>query len=155
MSYSIANQPGARDAKLEWDERGPGLYDGEVLVALDDNFVAVSADAEWPENNNGLVLKGCARWCDKDGQTILSRETHVEVTCNHNFSAWHASNFALADLKKEVILLMLGEAPALLREEVPILDVSDDVRLHSSIRQAIACASSINEQASLVDSLTT
>lgn len=155
MAYSLVDpQPGPRDETLAWDDAGPGLYPGEALVRVGRHYAAVSVEAEWPDNNGGLVLKACARWCGKDGETVLTGGRHVEVCHNHLFSMHDVSTHPLAELRKEMAMLVLGEPAALMRE-VPgedgatapaaVLALPDEVRLCASLRQAISCAGAVED----------
>lgn len=148
MAYSLVSpQPGPRAGSLRWEDVGPGLYnDGEALVAIGGDFAAVSVQTEWLENGEGIVLKGCARWCDATGQTILCEEKHVETSFHHKLLALQVNEHSVTALKKDVLLLLLGEPVETVNAQgVPIIDLSDAAKLNVSIRHAIESIGNLNE----------
>lgn len=160
MTYAIASvQPELRDPQVAWDVRAPGLYPGEALVELGDHLAAVSVETEWLANGAGVVLKGCARWCDADGQTHLCPDgKHVETETRHTADPLSIKTHGLPALKKEMLLLMLGEPAALvhgLEDEVPVLGLSEEHRLNASIGHAIDCVQAVEAEDNAIDIFTT
>ena len=111
MAFKIVKQPKLRAAAAPWEEAAPGLYDdGEVLVQVGDVYAAVSVSQEWYEG--GVNLLGTARWCDADGQTHLTDDgRHVETFYPARVDAGVIAQFGLDALKRDVLLILIGEEP--------------------------------------------
>jgi hypothetical protein len=148
VAYQIAKtQPPAREPSLSWDTAAPGLYqeDEELLVELDGGHAVVSVVPTWIEGNQGVSLMGVGRLTNEEGETILCHGLHVESAVTATVTLVDIEKHGINALKKEVLLALLGEPPALTKEIevtgkepviVPVLGFSDQVRLNASIRHA-------------------
>jgi hypothetical protein len=93
----------------------PGLYpDEDVLKLSTGETIAVSVEPKWRENR--LVLKCFARWLEKDGSTRISPDGQpLEVETSHTFDdAWLEAH-SESELATEIIRLMIGEEPAMVK----------------------------------------
>ena len=142
----VAGAPGDQPTGLAWDERGPGLYPNErAFVLASGAFVAVSVEPTRLENNAGVVLWGNARWIERDGTTRLDGAgKHVETDHRHTVGADLLAAHPLDTFSRELLLLMLGELPALPDDEEAepetVLLWSDQARAEASIALEIASA---------------
>ncbi|THD35719.1 MAG: hypothetical protein E7773_10250 [Sphingomonas sp.] len=134
-------------------EQRAGLASNETLVDLDDGHcIAVAVEPSWLANGSGVAIRASARWVDSDGQThTCPAGQHVELTFSHTADAASVERHGLAALSKEVLLLVLGEAPTLVDHDnedgtthsAPIIAFGDDVRLNASVRRAIAVVGAV------------
>lgn len=147
MAYTLMTpQPAQRAAELDYDDVGPGLYNDETALALDeDTFVAVSVVPKWLENGGGVAFTGYARWINEDGSTHLSQyDQHIETNLNFTADAPTVQKWGVNAIAKEIILAMLGEEPTLVvheegAEERPLINWSSDMKLNVNIRYQIEC----------------
>jgi hypothetical protein len=145
MSYrKLEPQPEARSAELGWDEPGDGLYPGEIALRLGSGqLVAVSIDQHREGAN--IVLKGCARWIDGKGRVRSGADrAEVEIVFPLTVSpAFAAAKGGIETVQRELVLALLGEPATMIDvdgEDLPLLDLGEQVRAAISIREAIAAA---------------
>ena len=146
-------QPERRDPTLNADTIAPGLYPGEVAVRIDmvlplNPPIAVSAEPKRLANGAGVAVTAKARWIRSDGQSRVDKHRQeIATSTSANFGPHEARLHGARALAKELLLLLLGEPAQLMKSvplegggtsERPVLDVSDEVRLNASIREAIA-----------------
>jgi hypothetical protein len=141
----------------------PPLLDGEVAIQLDDGeLIAVSVKEEWQSNGGGVHLLAMARWIQADGtQETAPDGTPIVATFSNNFGPLQIDEHGMDALRREALLVILGEdstatrpvlvdstAPDLgsvlsLADDValdpaaataPLLSVTPEIRLNSSIR---------------------
>jgi hypothetical protein len=147
MPYTLMQpQPDLRDKALAYDQRGPGLYEGETAVIVDGERVAVSASSHRMQNGGGASLKAWARWIEEDGTTKTDAQgVEVENDFIHNADAVMIDRYGLEKLVKECLLAVLGEPLTLVvleiedgeDQNVPILGWGDEFLLNVSIRNGI------------------
>jgi hypothetical protein len=152
VTYKLAKQPAKRADGVPWEAAAPGLYDdGEALVKVGDIYAAVSVEHRWLENGSGVNFVGTARWCDAKGETNLTPdgqhvETQISVTADPQILAEHS----LDDLKKDVLLTLLGEEPETLKDDgegrkVPVHGLSPTARLNASIVHAASVVQALRQ----------
>lgn len=146
-------------AENTWDDLAPGLYPGEVVVQLTDMptprpFIALSYDPRRLENGGGVSIFAWARWCEIvdpiKGQTKLDKHgQHLETSISFTFSPSERQTYGTRALGKELMLLCAGEPLTLMKtipaqgggtQQVPVVNVSAEVKANCSIREAIAAS---------------
>lgn len=110
FTKSLLNLP-LRDASLDDDDLGAGLYVDETLVLLDTgDLIAVSVFPHREPASGGLVVCAWARACDVTGHTLLDNAgAEIENEFRATFTAQDVANFTTDHLKRQVLLLVLGE----------------------------------------------
>lgn len=167
LKYSLAEKrldPTLRDP---YNFILPGLYPDETAYQLDTGEeVAISVEKEWQPNGEGICLSAYGRWIEADGSTKMINGTQdVEVSFPFTFDAKTMADFTLPVLMKEMLLVILGEPPEVMRQchvdpnavvphvpdnqhaqsvwfkpdetEVPVLNIPAESRAGCSIRAAI------------------
>ncbi len=113
----------------------------EVLLSLDSGeYVAASVSAYRTEHTGGRTIAGHVRWLSSDGQLMtdaLNRPVLSQFT--HTASIGHIESLGEPAIKREILLMLLGEPPTLFGGD-PIIRWPDEVRSGASIRSAIASA---------------
>lgn len=144
MSYTLLNpQPGPRDAELDWNDAGPGLYPDESALTLEDGtLVAVSVVPKWLENGAGVAFTGWARWMNEDGSTRLCEHgQHIESSVSYTASAPQVAELGVPAIAKELLLVLLGEplTQQTLDDDtdMDLIPWSPEFNLNASIRHAI------------------
>lgn len=156
MAYTKMNpQPAPRDSEdltpERFDEVAPGLYPGEVAITFNStHHAALSAEPKWKENGEGVRIRAWARYINTDGSTkVTAHGQQLETSTTFTFPPDQVKQYGVRPLAKEVVLLVLGEDPVLMRDipqsdgtvvQRPVLDVSDMVRLNVSLREAVLAA---------------
>jgi hypothetical protein len=155
----------------QYEELAPGLYPDEVAVKLDDGtLVAISVAEEWMENNSGVHLQSWARWIKPDGETQTSPDgKQIESRCSASIGPAQLQINSIDEFRKEMLLAVLGEPPTLRdvpvdpnaiavskpedptfqhlpqNDKIPILPISEEGRLNSSIRHVVETIKQIRE----------
>lgn len=142
MAFSLLTpQPAKRDASLNYDDIGPGLYEDETALVLDDgSLVAVSVVPMWLANGAGVAFTGYARLMNADGSTMqCAFGNHVETNLNHSADALTVQSLGVETIAREIMLAMLGEEPTLRDvdgEQHPLIGWGEEFRANVSIRAA-------------------
>lgn len=148
----LSPQPQQRDSGLAIGDVAPGIFPGETAVQLDDgSLVAVAVDTSWLANGGGVAIRATARCIAADGSSLACPHGQQLVTA-HTYSAdaGLVALYGAPALAREVLLLVLGEAPTIVEKgppgdvhAEPMIAWGDDVRLNASIRHALACAAAV------------
>lgn len=136
-------------------ETGHYISHDEIGIELDTGeMVAVSCRTEREPNTNGLLLKPVARVLTTDGGTAVDFEGNsLTVTFCHHASGIEVAAIGEPTLKREAMLLALGEPPGLDADGVPLLNISDAARAAVSIRTAIMVHAAADNSRPLPDDL--
>jgi hypothetical protein len=149
MPFTILDeQPELRSPDVAYDDAAPGLYDdGEVLVDLDGDKVAVSVDTEWLPNGSGVAFTGYARWTHDCGTSKLCpKGKHIECTFSYTADPHTVNEFGVDAIAKDILLIVMGEEPILVRSyeqedgttgTMPVIGLDPTVKLNASMRQHI------------------
>lgn len=149
----IDPQPEPRAAELADGAAGPGLYEGEVALELDDGRrVAAGVETSWLPNNGGVGFYAWARWIEDDGASRITPQGRpAEIDFRYTADAGLIAAAGGVDaIARELLLAVLGEeggtreAPAEGggTAAVPVLDLGEAVRRNISVRAAIAAIAS-------------
>lgn len=127
--------------------------DEELLLLDTGDYVAASCSAYRHEHMGGRTLIGVVRWLDHEGGAVLDAlDRRVLVTMQHTASVGQLTRYGEGPLKRELLLMLLGEPPTLIEGE-PIIIWPDDVRASVSIRNAITAATNEGPAYDLADLL--
>ena len=146
MSFSKADITiGNRASSLAYEDLGPGLYPDETLYRLDTgDLVAASIRTDRHAQTNGMIFKAWVRVVDETGQTrVDSADNELEIEHHHAVDPGTLAQRSQTEVARDLLRLMLGEDPAthdVDGEQVPWMQLSDDVRASISVRQALAVA---------------
>ncbi len=147
MSYSVVTDPAVLAIfTVEDPQTGEAvsvIAPDEQLLQLDTGeFVAASSSAYRDEFTNGRTLQAIVRWLGEDGSLQVDAFGRPVLTVfPHGASAGQIAQYTEPALRKELLLMMLGEPPSLVGGE-PLIVWPDEIRACVSIRSAIAAASS-------------
>ena len=168
----VKKQPPPRADSLAYDDRGPGLWPGEVRISLDDGeLVAVAVKPTWLANNAGAEIYACARIVEADGSTKLSEDgEHVEVEFRDKRPMSEIEQFGIEAVCREFVLLVLGEPATVVDRpnppeaiaaaeaagesaipptfRAPIIPWAEDLRRNASVRYARDVVRAMNGRAS-------
>lgn len=137
---NLVDWQGWPEAIIPYDLVAPGLYPDETVFQLDSGEeIAISVSTARMPNGGGMSFRGWARVITGDGSTLLDAAGEemelefVHIVTPTAFAALDvAGDPAEGKIAKEIVLLMLGEAPTM----VPIENDPDAVPMEVALDDA-------------------